>query len=136
MSEYNTHLAVVQYLKLQYKNALFHSDVSAVKLPIQVAAKVNRLNNRSGHPDLMIYERSGKYIGLAIEIKREGQYPYKKDGTLKKNEHLEKQQKYLNDLEKRGWKAVFCTGFDEAKKVIDWYLLKLYNVGGSFLCFL
>lgn len=62
------------------------------------------------------------YNGLYLEIKAEGNSPFKKDGTLKKEQHLEEQQAMLEALRLRGYKAVFAVGFEEAKKIIDDYL--------------
>lgn len=62
------------------------------------------------------------YNGLYLELKAEGNSPFKKDGTLKKDQHLEEQDKYLQTLRGKGYKAEFATGFNEAKKIIDDYL--------------
>lgn len=62
------------------------------------------------------------YNGLYLEIKADGNSPFKKDGTLKKDEHLEEQEEMLEALRLRGYKAEFAVGFEQAKKIIDEYL--------------
>ncbi|MDR6794196.1 hypothetical protein J2X12_003475 [Pseudarthrobacter oxydans] len=78
----------------------------------------------------MIFEPShvlyGDYSLLAIELKREGVVIYKQDGTLRKDEHLSEQTAMLEKLRDKGYKAEFCIGFDQARKLIDQYL-----TGGS-----
>jgi hypothetical protein len=51
--------------------------------------------------------------------------PYKKDGSLKKDEHLEAQQKTINDLKLKGYLALFCWDFETAINTITDYLNKV-----------
>jgi hypothetical protein len=62
------------------------------------------------------------YNGLYLELKAEGNSPFKKDGTLKKDQHLEEQMAILEKMRRRGYRADFATGFEEAKQIIDDYL--------------
>lgn len=66
------------------------------------------------------------YNGLYLELKAEGNSPFKKDGSLKKDEHLEEQEEMLEALRSRGYKAEFAVGFEEAKELIDDYLGESY----------
>ena len=70
-------------------------------------------------PDLIIFEARRGYNGLLIELKVNS--PFKKDGVLNKNEHLEGQQETILSLNEKGYKACFSTGFEETKRLIDWY---------------
>jgi hypothetical protein len=69
---------------------------------------------------LIILEPKGKFHGLCIELKIKS--PFKKNGELLKNEHLEGQQKSIFDLQQKGYFAKFSVGFDETKELIDWYM--------------
>jgi len=72
-------------------------------------------------PDLIILEPRKGYAGLLIELKKES--PFKKDGvTLYKNEHLEAQQKSIDDLISKGYLAFFKWEFDDIKELINWYM--------------
>lgn len=105
---------VVNYLSLKYPNILYTASVGGMRTHIGVARKMKRAGYRKGVPDLMIFEPSKDFVGLAIELKTE-------DGRLSP------EQKYwLEALTARKWKAVMCRGFDEAIKTIDDYL----KVGG------
>jgi hypothetical protein len=120
--EYHLQKQVCAYLNLQYPKVMFLSDsVAFVKLSMPQAVR-NKQIQKSGFkcPDLIILEPKGKYHGLFIELKVKS--PFKKDGSILKNEHLEGQQKTISDLQEKGYFAVFCTGFNEAKETIDFYM--------------
>ncbi|MEM7035722.1 MAG: hypothetical protein AAF570_02010 [Bacteroidota bacterium] len=123
-SEYEMHKAVVRYLCAAYPSTRFHSDLSGVKLNRGTVAKMRALNGHRGFPDLVIYEKRGHCCGLALELKREGTKVFKKDGTLRKDTHLEEQKKWLDHLSATGFQAEFVVGFDEAREVIDAYMRK------------
>lgn len=143
MTEAELQTQVADYLRLQYPGVLFHSDFgSGIKLTMGQAIKQKRQNGgRKSWPDMFIaepkevarteFEDKEKSIafsfghcryGLFIELKRQGTRIYKKDGTLTANEHIQEQAKMLEELRKRGYKAEFACGFDEAKRIIDEYL--------------
>lgn len=137
-SEHNLYEQLARYLQLQYPNVIYRFDVGAdLKLTPGQAAKHKRLHPERGYPDLYIAESSenvnskdwngivrewGFYFGLYLEIKTESNSPYKKDGTLKKDQHLEEQARMLEKLRARGYKAEFGVGFEGCKKIIDEYL--------------
>ena len=137
-SEHNLYEQLARYLQLQYPNVIYRFDVGAdLKLTPGQAAKHKRLHPERGSPDLYIAESSenvnskdwngivrewGFYFGLYLEIKTESNSPYKKDGTLKKDQHLEEQARMLEKLRARGYKAEFGVGFEGCKEIIDEYL--------------
>jgi len=120
--EYDLQVAVCEYLNLQYPKLMYTSDtIASIKLTPQQASR-NKKIQKDGFkmPDVLIFEPRSKFHGLFIELKVDS--PWKKDGTLKKNEHLEGQWKTILDLVSKGYYADFATGFDEAKEKIDWYM--------------
>lgn len=137
-SEHRLYEQIARYLQLQYPSVIYRFDVgSDLKLTPSQAAKHKRLHPERGYPDLYIAESSeninskdwngivrewGFYFGLYLEIKTESNSPYKKDGTLKKDQHLEEQARMLEKLRARGYKAEFGVGFEGCKKIIDEYL--------------
>ncbi len=123
MSESILAQKISNYLSLQYPKIMFQYSTGAdVRLPIHIAKRLHKLNGRwsKGFVDLFIYEARNGYYGLAIELKIVS--PFKKDGSLKKNEHLERQNAVHEMLRHRGYKVKFGCGFDETKKIIDDYL--------------
>ena len=81
LKEESLHLAVCNYIRMQYPNVLFNSDMSGVKLTMGQAIKAKRLRSCKGFPDLVIYEPRGEHKGLFIELKREGEKICKKESN-------------------------------------------------------
>ena len=137
-SEHNLYEQIARYLQQQYPDVIYRFDLAAdIKLTPGQAAKHHILHPKRGYPDLLIAESSenvnskdwngivrewGFYFGLYLEIKTESNSPYKKDGILKKDQHLEEQAEMLEKLRARGYKAEFGVGFEGCKKIIDEYL--------------
>lgn len=134
MTEAQLQEQVAHYIRLQYPNAMFHSDFgSGIKLTMGQAAKQKRQNGgRRAWPDMFIAEPQTKFYGperkvinhngLFLELKKEGVRVTKKDGTYVSNSHILEQAHVLHELRDRGYIAEFAVGFEEARKWIDWYL--------------
>lgn len=122
-SEHSLYEQIARYIQLQYPDIIYRFDLAAdLKLTPGQAAKHKRLHPERGYPDLFIAESSSRDHGLYLEIKTESNSPYKKDGTLKKDKHLEEQAEMLERLRARGYRAEFGVGIEECKKIIDEYL--------------
>lgn len=121
-SEQNLQLAVCNYLKLQYQEAIFVTDLAAgMRLSIGQAVMSSRMRSSRGLPDLFIAEpRNGKH-GLWIELKKSGTKIYKRDGISFSTPHLYEQFLIIERLKRYGYSAHFAVGFDEAQKIIDNY---------------
>jgi hypothetical protein len=117
-------MAVCNYIRTQYPNVLFISDLSSgMKLPIHVAARNTHLRSNRGMPDLMILESRNGFFGLMLELKAEGKSPFLKDGvTLSSNEHIREQAAILQKLREQLYIAAFAVGFEQARQIIDNYL--------------
>ncbi len=111
--------AVCIYLRLQYPSVIFTSESSGVKLTMGQAVKAKKMRSGDKLPDLWILEPSKGYHGLLIELKAED--PYTKKGTPK-TDHIAKQLETIAKLNDKGYCAVMCNGFNEAKQMIDSYL--------------
>lgn len=119
--EYQLSSSIATYLKLQYPDVVYHFDPVGVNLSKAQAGKMKAIQHDRGYPDLFIARSNKYYHGLYLELKVVS--PYLKDGkTLKRNEHLEQQNRIHDKLRKSGYKADFIIGFDQAKRVIDHYL--------------
>lgn len=119
--EYDLQVNVCRYLNLQYPKVLYLSDTIAnIKLtPIQAYRNSNIQKKWFKCPDLIILEPNLNYKGLFIELKISS--PFKKDGTIKSNEHLKEQLNTINELNYKGYYSCFCWSFDMAKEIIDKY---------------
>lgn len=120
MTEKQLHKQICDYIKWQYPDVIFNTDMSGIKLTMGQAAQAKHLRSSRGFPDIVIYEPRGIYHGLFLEVKRET--PFTKYGKLKSNKHLEEQFKMLGKLYKKGYCCYFVWDFDRAKKHIDEYL--------------
>jgi len=114
--------AVCRFLELQYPNVLFLSDtIGNVKLTESQAIR-NKLIQKKDFkcPDLLILEPNKFYKGLFIELKIKS--PYKLNGELLKNDHLEAQRLSMQQLTAKGYLCFFKWEFDDIKELINWYM--------------
>ena len=122
--EYNTCKAIAQYLRLQYPNVIFHFDLAGLNLSRAQAGMTKAIQGGKGWPDLFIAEpgQKFKYHGLFLEIKTEDTKLLNKMRSGYATQHLFDQAMFIDRLQKKGYKAEFACGFDEAKTIIDNYL--------------
>lgn len=106
-------------MRLQYKDVLYHWDLAGLNLSRSQAGMMKAIQGERGYPDLQIFGVGGRCLFLEVKAVT----PYLKDGkTLKADEHLREQQAYHLLLQERGHIAVFATGFDECKELVDTFL--------------
>jgi hypothetical protein len=74
------------------------------------AANLKRQGVKAGVPDLCLPVPKGGYNGLFIELK------------YGKNKATDKQKEWIKELNTQGYYATVCTGFEEAKEVIEKYI--------------
>jgi hypothetical protein len=124
ISESSLHQQVVDYLKWQHPDVLWRTDFAAgIKMNIGQAVKHKRLQKCRAWPDIFIAKKSNGYGGLFIEIKKNYDEVYLKDGiTLRKDDHVHEQDKILNLLRQENYQASFGCGFQHIKFLIDSYL--------------
>ncbi len=121
-SEEQIAIAITNHYLVTAPDILIHHDFgSGTKLSISQAKRQKALNPRRGHPDIVIYEPRGEYVGLAIELKKDGVKLTKKNG-LPASDHIKEQDEYLEALRERRWKCFFCVGYNDAIATIDEYL--------------
>lgn len=120
--EFELQKSICRWLSIQYPKALYLSDtIASVKLTIPQQNR-NKLIQKNAFkcPDLLIFEPNEKYKGLFIELKVKS--PFKKNGEILKDEHLEGQQKTINDLKSKGYYACFSWGFEMTVEIINKYM--------------
>ena len=121
--ESTIHKQICDYIRLQYPDVMFVTDLSGIKLTIGQAVKLKSLRSTRAWPDLFIAQPNSTYHGMFLEIKRDVSQIYRKDGSLKANiQHVREQNDVLSELCDRRYYAVFACGFDEAKLLIDKYM--------------
>lgn len=120
--EFELQKQICRWISYQYPNMLFLSDtIASVKLtiPQQNRNKLIQKNNFKT-PDLLIFEPKGNFSGLFIELKVKS--PFKKNGEILKDEHLEGQLKTINDLKSKGYYACFSWSFEMTISIINQYM--------------
>lgn len=115
--------ALSKFLSLKYPELIWRFDFSAgTKMSIGQARIHKAFNPHRGYPDLFIAAPRNGYAGLFIEIKNDGQSPFKKNGSLLSNEHLQEQAEILRRLTLAGYRAEFATGLMQCIETIENYL--------------
>ena len=120
--EFQLQSQVCNWLKIQYPKVLFASDtIASIKLTPQQQLRNKKIQNSDFKlPDLLIFEPKGSFSGLFIELKVKS--PFKKNGEILKDEHLEGQLKTINDLKSKGYYACFSWSFEMTISIINQYM--------------
>ena len=108
----------------RYHPLIIHRFDLAADMPLTPgqAQRAKQLQGYPGYPDLLIAEPRGGYHGLYMEIKENYAKVFKKDGTYKKSDHLDKQRIMRKRLKHRGYKVEWGLGTEDSKDKIDRYL--------------
>lgn len=109
-SEDNLQKACVKWFKLQYPKKLIHHSPNGGKRNAREAAKFKAMGTKAGCPDLMIYQQTTDYVGLAIELKV---------GT---NKATENQDAFIAELRANGWYVVMVYRMDVFINTVKGYM--------------
>jgi len=124
--EESVHRAFVSYIRAQYPQLLFRTDGGGLTLTKSQAGVYKSLNATSGWPDIFIPKCSRGYSGLFVEIKRDNVPIYvtrgPRKGRLVADKHIQSQAGVLRQLNALGYFARFGVGFDQCKRILDWYM--------------
>ena len=122
-TEENLHLKICDYLRKNYPDVLFRTDFSSgMKMTPGQAAKHKKFQKGRAWPDLFIAESNNFASGLFLEIKAEDVIVFNTNGKVRKNKHLIEQDKMLKELRKKGYRARFAIGYEQAIFEIQQYL--------------
>lgn len=120
--EYYVQVAIVNYLRAKYPGALWTASSAGMKTNVITAMRFKAMGVQPGFPDIAIYEPRGIYRGLFIELKRPKARGSSR-GTVSPH-----QTRWIDGLNRRGYKAVICYGFDDARKILDDYMKTVYAI--------
>ena len=111
LSEERVQINIVEYLRLQYPNALFTATMGGqFQRHYSQRLKAKRTGYLKGVSDLLIFEPNKTHRGLFIELKKDKKcYPTKE------------QKIFIQNALDRGYYAVCAKGFDQCKDIIDKY---------------
>ena len=134
MTEEDLHISVCRFISLQYPHIIFNTDLSGIRLTPGLARKAAKMRSSRAFPDLVIYRNKQietrtentislrYYAALFIELKKDGTRIFKRNGELVADKHIREQAEMIMKLQARGFYADFAVGFDEAQRIIKWYL--------------
>lgn len=89
---------------------LFCGTIGGIHASIPAKVRAKREGYQRGIPDIMVYERAGNFIGLAIEMKSAR-------GTA-----TDEQREWHERLRRRGWQVHVCFSAEEAIVKTEEYL--------------
>lgn len=119
------HQKIVAWLKDNYPDALFRTDLAGIRLTTGQATKIKRLQDgRRGWPDIFLPEPMGDYCGFYGEIKIDRNEVFKKNGSIRQSKHIQEQWAMLQELRNRGYAAEWLLGLSDAKLKLEAYLDK------------
>jgi len=146
--EYQLQKIASDYLKKYYPRVEFRVDLAGLNLSKAQAGKAKAVNKRRSWPDTEIYEPSGEYFGLCLELKvygtkirrdkaaakplqidvkktRMGRVVIRENFRRKVgmyfNQHIQEQGEQLKRLRERGRLAGFAVGIRNLLSAIDYY---------------
>lgn len=111
----------VQWFKLKYPGVLIVASANGGSRNIIEAKNLKKTGVYAGIPDLQIFKACRGFHGLLIEMKAP------QTNKSAKGKLTKLQQECLNYLNDNGYHAVAAWGFEESRKVIDWYLNEKTN---------
>jgi hypothetical protein len=120
MKESVLHKQITDWIIEALPSVVFNTDSSGIKLSQGLAVQISKLRSGNGFPDISIYEQGSLGTALFLEVKTET--PYKKDGTLKKDVHLEAQAEMHKRLIERGYYACFVWSLEMAQDILRKHL--------------
>lgn len=97
------------------------TDMSFGKDGGKIMGMAKNMGFRNSQPDVIILQPSKGYTGLVMELKAEGKSPFKLNGEIRANDHLQAQYRELIRYQKLGYLAQFVVGFDEGEKLMKNY---------------
>ena len=105
MTEQKLQNDVCKYLDLS--NLLWCHVPNGGKRSKRSGRKMKLAGAKKGAPDCLIFDRSGEYVGIAIELK------------VDDNDQSEFQQAWQAKLVGRGWLYFVCRSLDEVIEIVN-----------------
>ena len=134
-------LALCDKIKKDYPDIIFSCDLaSGMKLPIHIAGLHKRMRSSRGHCDFFaaepVYNGDVVYSGFFLELKKDRNEVYNKNGTFKKKlikvkkdgvvveeyDHIQEQWDMILKLREKGYFADFGMGLEDCIEKWEKYL--------------
>jgi hypothetical protein len=149
-TEYDLQKRISRYMETHYPTIQYRVDIAGSNLSMTQATKNKVVNKRRGWHDFEVYDLSGGWVGLCIELKKAGtRLTMQRDSKIKKiigkkkiarygtvmirenkirkagdwvDNHIEEQADSLQVMRNLERLAAFGVGLDNCLKLIEGYL--------------
>jgi len=119
MTETQLQRNICKWIQYQFQDVIYLSDFYTF-MPQKLRFSLSSMRKKS-LPDLFIANPNKEHSGLFIELKKDGEKLYKKDGSYA-SEHIREQFEMRDRLWALGYCSEICVGFDKATQIISEYL--------------
>lgn len=123
------HAQFCAYVRTRYPDVIFTSESSGIRLTMGQAVKAKKLRSGARLPDFWMAEPRGRFSGFFLELKRNHDEVFRKDGSLKQDDRVLGQAGVLRRLSEKGYKAEFACGLQQAIDELDYYMSLPPNIG-------
>ena len=121
--EANIATNIAKWLRTQYPKVIYRYDIADMKLTIPQRNRMKALQGETrGYPDLFLAEPKNGFHGLYVELKKDYASVFKKDGSYKKDDHIQEQAEFHKVLRDKGYQVVWGLGFEDTKDKIKEYM--------------
>lgn len=118
-SEMQEQAALVKWLSYHpVLKDFYHKNDNEGKRTPQQGYQLKQAGLRRGVPDIFIYYPTNKYHGLYIEVKKNKIYV----ASAQLTDTWRAQKAFMERVQKVGYAAHFCYGWEEGKSIIENYL--------------
>lgn len=114
---------ICDHLQTHYPDVYFFSDPSGLKLSPNILKLLKATRSAHSQLDIVILEpftmkaTMKSYSGLILEVKASP--PFKENGELLKNEHLQEQKYVMDLLEQKGFLCRFTWSMDYSIRMFE-----------------
>lgn len=109
---------ILHFAPMNENNSSFTNRAIAIR----VEAKAKSLGKSKGVPDIFVEEPNRYYHGLRIELKRARKLLKSGKTTVSHTKISDEQEKWIRELNERGYFATVCYGAEEAIEIIEEYM--------------
>jgi len=95
-------------------------------MAVRIEAKAKSMGKSAGVPDLFIPVANKYYHGLFIELKRRAKILKSGKKSVSHTKVSDAQNEWIQSLRHQNYEAVVCYGWEEAKEIIEEYMLQVH----------
>jgi len=129
--EYQFQRNLCRWLDVYYPYAYYRSDLGGIRLTKGLAIKAKNIQKHRGHPDFAIYESSGGFPCLLLELKIDESDVFLKRGGIPggdRGTHLLEQVAMILMLRERGFAVDLTIGQQQTEELINCYLGGVFDM--------